>query len=118
MASRIYQGHCHCGQYRYRIQLPEISSARSCSCEICRKIGYLAVTVPKECFEEERSSGPLTRYSSGSGTHHFCRNCGTALLVEHEDSQDRNVLSVNVSKKHAFPSANLFTVFRFAHLLE
>jgi hypothetical protein len=69
MATRSYQGHCHCGQYRYKIDVPEITSARSCSCEICRKIGYLTATVPKECFGVTRSSEPLVTYSYGSGTH-------------------------------------------------
>jgi hypothetical protein len=69
MTTRIYQGHCHCGQYRYKINVPKIVAARSCPCEICCKIGYLTVTVPKEVFEVTKSSEPLTTYSSGSGTH-------------------------------------------------
>jgi hypothetical protein len=97
MAIRIYRGHCHCGQYRYKIESPEIASTQSCSCEVCRKTGYLVATVPIERFEVTQSHQQLSTYSSGNARHQFCRNCGTPLLIDHGDAQSKSTLSINVS---------------------
>ncbi len=41
LALTTFDGNCHCGAYRFRAVLPEIKSAVSCSCSLCRKTGAL-----------------------------------------------------------------------------
>jgi len=74
-----YEGGCHCGQVRFRI---EVDLARiaigECNCSICTKKGILHLPVPHERLEILSGADALTTYTFNTGTarHTFCRHCG------------------------------------------
>jgi hypothetical protein len=38
-----YEGNCHCGQYKFSINVPEIKKVRTCNCSICTRVCYLFI---------------------------------------------------------------------------
>lgn len=72
-----YQGSCHCGDVRYRVET-EIDKVMSCNCSICRRKGSLLTFVQPDRFELEKGEDALTDYQFASqNIHHlFCKRCG------------------------------------------
>lgn len=70
---RTYDGHCHCGKFRFKITIPELENLNECNCSICFVNGLRGLIWfrlgGKRMFEivkgdEEKD---LTTYSFGSG---------------------------------------------------
>ncbi len=72
------EGGCHCGAVAFRVQLPDTVDVLRCNCSICRKSGYLHLTVPHENFELRSGEENLVeyRFNTGEARHLFCRTCG------------------------------------------
>jgi enoyl-CoA hydratase len=72
-----YEGGCHCGAVRFRVEVDE-HCALDCNCSICRKKGFLHLIVPSERFTLLSGAEMLTVYSFGTHTakHTFCSRCG------------------------------------------
>jgi len=47
---QTYEGGCHCGQVRFRVQ-GDLADASDCNCSICTMKGFLHLVVPREQFE-------------------------------------------------------------------
>ncbi|GAB1318689.1 Glutathione-dependent formaldehyde-activating enzyme [Madurella fahalii] len=79
--TKKYRGNCHCTAFVFEIELPEIKSARECSCSICVKKGYMWV-ITENRPTIVRGEDALVSYQFASKTmeHHFCSNCGTAVM--------------------------------------
>ena len=73
----IYEGSCHCGAVRFRIEAPEKIACIECNCSICVKSGYLHLIVPAARFTLLKGESSLTTYSFNTGVakHKFCRIC-------------------------------------------
>jgi hypothetical protein len=39
--NQVYRGNCHCGAYRFEVDLVDPISASSCNCSLCSKLGAL-----------------------------------------------------------------------------
>ena len=72
-----YEGGCHCGRVRFRVEARE-PVALECNCSICRKKGFLHVTVERQDFELLSGEQELVsyRFNTGVAEHRFCRVCG------------------------------------------
>lgn len=100
---KTYRGSCHCGNYVFEAQLPEIESAAHCNCSICHKKGVLWVFPDRASFTLVRGEEEtMTHYTFGkklvdhmarrsvvrcpagaprlTQRTQFCGNCGTSLL--------------------------------------
>ncbi|KAH7186728.1 glutathione-dependent formaldehyde-activating enzyme [Fusarium oxysporum] len=78
-----YRGNCHCGDFVYEIEVPEIMSVGECNCSICHKKGYLWVFLEEENFKVVKGDiGQLTGYRFGRkrAEHRFCPTCGTGIM--------------------------------------
>ena len=63
---KTYNGNCHCGAIKFRIQVPEIETVKVCNCSICYKKGYCFVSPPKrDDFEMLQGADMLESYSFG-----------------------------------------------------
>jgi hypothetical protein len=97
MTSRSYEGGCHCGAVRFRVDADlDAAVVLDCSCSICRKKGFLHLIVQSEHFSLLRGAGALATYTFGTQTarHHFCRTCGVHPFYRprsHPDAYDVNV---------------------------
>ena len=90
-----YEGGCHCGSVRFRIEVDD-HVALECNCSICRKKANLHHIVPKERFELLRGADVLTTYTfqTGIAKHMFCRVCGMHPFYvprSHPDGIDVNI---------------------------
>ena len=70
---KTYDGHCHCGKFRFKITIPELKKLNECNCSICFVNGLRGlVWFPlggKRKFEivEGDETKDLTSYSFGRG---------------------------------------------------
>jgi len=91
-------GSCHCGAVKFRAELPfGLSSARRCTCSICRMRGAIAVTSTHEGFKILQGEEKLTtyRFNTKAAEHHFCTQCG--IYTHHKRRSNPNELGVNVA---------------------
>lgn len=64
---KTYRGSCHCGNYVFEAQLPEIKSAKHCNCSICHKKGVLWVFPDRASFKfVQGEEETLTHYTFGT----------------------------------------------------
>ena len=92
------EGACHCGAVRFEVTLTEgFSSARRCTCSICRMRGAVAVTSTPDDFRMTRGEDKLAtyRFNTNTAEHHFCSVCG--IYTHHKRRSNPNQLGVNVA---------------------
>ena len=72
-----YEGGCHCGRVRFRVQA-ELDRVTECNCSMCAKKGFLHLIVAPDHFELLTGADSLTTYEFNTRTakHRFCRHCG------------------------------------------
>jgi hypothetical protein len=75
--SDTYQGGCHCGRVRFRVNA-DLSRVAECNCSICEKKGFLHLIVEPDAFELLSGADALTtyRFNTATARHTFCATCG------------------------------------------
>jgi hypothetical protein len=97
-AAMTLNGSCHCGAVKFTTELPfGLSSARRCTCSICRMRGAVAVTGSIDGFTITRGAENLAtyRFNTRTAEHHFCSVCG--IYTHHKRRSNPNELGVNVA---------------------
>jgi len=92
-------GSCHCGAVKFTAELPfGLSSARRCTCSICRMRGAVAVTSTPEGFKILEGEDKLAtyRFNTMTAEHHFCIECG--IYTHHKRRSNPDQLGVNVAR--------------------
>jgi len=91
---QTYQGGCHCGRVRMRVQA-DLASVSECNCSICTKKGILHLLVPLDQFTLLQGEDALTTYQFGTNVakHTFCRHCGIHAFYVPRSDPDK--VSVN-----------------------
>ncbi|KAI1161504.1 Mss4-like protein [Nemania serpens] len=95
-AKTLYHGNCHCGRYRFQVFVPNIQSAISCTCRLCKKKAYLWLIPGEKDFTVVRDEGNLTIYESPTLRDQFCSSCGTGVVGEHTSGPLRGRFCVNI----------------------
>jgi len=74
----IHRGSCHCGAVQFEVEAPAALEVFDCNCSMCRKVGYLHLTVPNRCLNILSGANQLTsyRFNTGVANHLFCSVCG------------------------------------------
>ena len=91
-------GSCHCGAVQFTADLLfGFSSARRCTCSICRMRGAVAVTSTPRGFRITQGEDKLAtyRFNTKTAEHHFCSICG--VYTHHKRRSNPNELGVNVA---------------------
>ncbi|MGM0575192.1 MAG: GFA family protein [Myxococcota bacterium] len=75
--TETYEGGCHCGAIRFRVDVEE-HRLIDCNCSVCSKKGFLHLIVPPERFTLLRGREAIRTYTFGTHTakHTFCGTCG------------------------------------------
>lgn len=92
------EGSCHCGAVKFAVELPYgLSSARRCTCSICRMRGAIAVTAKIDGLKVTQGESELStyRFNTGTAEHHFCGVCG--IYTHHKRRSNPDELGVNVA---------------------
>jgi hypothetical protein len=95
MRGTSYEGGCHCGAVRFRVEVEE-HEAIDCNCSICAKKGFLHLIVPANRFTLLRGEDRLVTYKFNTGVarHMFCGVCGIHAFYRprsHPDGWDVNI---------------------------
>ena len=61
----LYHGNCHCGRYRFELEVPSITKGIECSCRQCTKKGYRWLSPPEDAFRVTRGGDDLAEFDSG-----------------------------------------------------
>ncbi|NJL65037.1 MAG: GFA family protein [Methylacidiphilales bacterium] len=90
-----YEGGCHCGAVRFRVEV-ENHKVDDCNCSICSKKGFLHLIVKREKFTLLQGEDILQTYTFNTGIaqHKFCSICGIHSFYiprSHPDCIDVNV---------------------------
>ena len=84
---KTYYGNCHCGAFKFSVNLPELKLVNECNCSICFKKGYKWVFPGAGQFNIEKGYGVLKDYEFGpcSMAHKVCifstRRCSILLYL-------------------------------------
>lgn len=91
---QTYEGGCHCGEVRLRVQA-DLALVSECNCSICTKKGILHLIVPLDRFTLLQGEDALTTYQFGTNVakHTFCRHCGIHAFYVPRSDPDK--VSVN-----------------------
>jgi hypothetical protein len=93
---RSYQGGCHCGRVRYRIEVDlDETMIGECDCSICTKKGILHLPIARERLEILSGADDIATYTFNTGVakHNFCRHCG--IHAFYQPRSDPENYSVN-----------------------
>ena len=92
---QTYEGGCHCGQVRFRVE-GDLDTVSWCNCSICTKKGIVHLVVTRERFHLLRGEDAISTYTFGTGVakHTFCRHCGIHSFYTPRSAP--NGISVNV----------------------
>ena len=72
-----YDGSCHCGAIRFRIDAP-IVELTTCDCSLCVMRNALMTKVPDHALTVLEGEAELSLYewNTRRAKHYFCRHCG------------------------------------------
>lgn len=92
-----YQGSCHCGNIRFRVE-GSIAQALSCNCSICQRKGSLLWFVPYHTLELLSPPQQLSTYMFNKHVikHHFCATCGIHPFGEGTDPKGNHMAAINI----------------------
>lgn len=93
-----YQGGCHCGAVRYRVELQDLTTVLSCNCSICSKKGYMLTFAPAEAFTLLQGADSLSDYQFNKRhIHHlFCKQCGIGSFSRGAGPDGKEMIAINV----------------------
>ncbi|MCJ2184170.1 GFA family protein [Novosphingobium sp. 1949] len=89
---------CHCGTVRFEATLVDgVTTARRCTCSICRMRGAVAVSVALGGIRFRAGEDNLTRYTfnTGEAQHFFCKTCG--IYTHHQRRSNPDEYGVNLA---------------------
>ena len=95
--TKTYEGGCHCGRMRFRIET-NLAQAVECNCSICAKRGTLLTFVKAPQFTLLKGGDTLTDYQFAKRKiHHlFCENCGVGSFARGVAPNGEDTYAVNV----------------------
>ncbi len=96
--TEVFNGACHCGTVQFEATLiGGLSSARRCTCSLCRMRGAVAVSAPLDGVRIVAGEDNLALYQFNTKTarHFFCKTCG--IYTHHQRRSNPNEYGVNAA---------------------
>ena len=95
--TKTYEGGCHCGRVRYRIETA-LAQAADCNCSICEKRGALWAFVKAPQFKLLQGEDALADYQfAKKKIHHlFCTSCGVGSFSRGIAPNGEDTFAINV----------------------
>jgi hypothetical protein len=92
-----YQGSCHCGEVRYKVDI-DLSKPITCNCSYCARRGSILAFAPAGNFELEQGEGKLTeyRFNTKNIQHLFCSVCGMESFSRGAMPDGTQMVAVNL----------------------
>ncbi len=95
--AKSYEGSCHCGAVRYRVNA-NLEGAITCNCSICGRTGAVLAFAPAASFELLAGEDMLQDYQFNKKViHHlFCRTCGVRSFGRGTMPDGKEMVAINV----------------------
>ena len=95
---QTYEGSCHCGAVRFRVDLDLAEPTYRCNCSICRRTRFWAAVAKPGTFSLLAGEGELAQYlfHTRKNQHFFCRTCGVRAFGVGNDTPIGQMHGVNV----------------------
>ena len=92
---KSYEGGCHCGRVRFRVN-GDLTKVSDCNCSMCAKKGFIHLIVPLANFELLSGADNITTYTFNThvAKHTFCKTCGIYSFYTPRSDPDK--IDVNV----------------------
>lgn len=92
-----YQGSCHCGNVRFRVDV-DLASPITCNCSYCSRRGSILAFTAVEDFSLEDGADSLTeyRFNTRKIEHLFCASCGMESFARGTKPDGTRMVAVNV----------------------
>lgn len=92
----VWQGSCHCGAVRFRIEADLVDLYR-CDCSLCRMKNALMTSVHEDRFMLVSGEQSLFEYNWNTGVarHFFCARCGIYPFHKKRSMPDHYGINVN-----------------------
>lgn len=96
--TKSYEGSCHCGNVRYRVEADLSGPLITCTCSMCKRMGSILTFVPASQFTLEQGEDALRDYQfNKKQIHHlFCTNCGIRSFARGKMPDGSPMVAVNV----------------------
>ena len=101
-----FEGSCHCGTVKFKVEGDIPTEAIDCNCSHCRRIGALWSFLPADTFKLASGEDALTTYTFNTHKlkHRFCSRCGVQGFAEGKDKEGKDTRAVNL---RAVPDCDL-----------
>jgi hypothetical protein len=95
-ALKVWNGACHCGAVRFRIEA-DLADLYRCDCSLCRMKGALMTSVHEDRFTLIAGEDSLTEYrwNTSVARHFFCKICGIYPFHRKRAMPDHYGVNVN-----------------------
>ena len=92
---QTYEGGCHCGAVRFRIET-NLATATQCNCSICTKKGVINHRVAPEHLHVLTGRDALALYQFGTRTakHWYCKHCGIHVYSNPRRAPDQYAVNL------------------------
>lgn len=93
-----FEGSCHCGTVKFRVDADLPARAISCNCSHCRRKGLLLDFLPATVFAITSGDEALTDYffNKHAIRHRFCTTCGCQTHGEGSGPDGAIMAAVNL----------------------
>ncbi|SFD49341.1 GFA family protein [Pseudoalteromonas denitrificans] len=93
---KIYQGQCHCGLVKFKVNL-DLSRIGKCNCSLCKRRNANMAYVDETQFQLQTGAQALSKYQFNTQTaeHFFCNTCG--IYTHHKPRTQKQTIAVNTA---------------------
>ena len=98
MTTQTYEGSCHCGAVRFKVDMTPPEKAFAGNCSICMRTGWLLSFAPATAFQMLAGADAVRDYQFNKmKTHHyFCPTCGVRSFSRGTDKAGNEVVAINL----------------------
>jgi hypothetical protein len=103
MAEQNYDGGCHCGAVRYKVDLDLDQGTLRCNCSLCSKSRAWFAFAPADSFMLTNGGDQIHyRWNPPNRpqpnlTYHICSTCGVRTHAEGMDPKGNHIVAVQVA---------------------
>lgn len=95
---KTHDGSCHCGAFKFSVELDIGKGAMTCNCSMCQRAGYVMMFVPRDKVTVKTDESMLKSYHFNTKKldHLFCTTCGIHPITRGQMPDGTPMVMVNL----------------------